>query len=93
MPCYNNDVITYYTYPKGCSTTVPSPFTLPLSSVNVYYAGPDLPNSEIETGETITVALQKIDEKLTPSEIVAAVIAAIGSDNDLRVALCTALNC
>jgi len=61
MPCYNEDVIVYTTYPPGCRTTVPSPFTLPLSSTDVYYSGADLPNSSITTNELLTTALQKID--------------------------------
>lgn len=93
-PCYKgNDLITYYTYPKGCSSSSSGPFTLPLSSDNLYYSGPNLPNSEIETLDTVTVSLQKLDFKLTPSELVAAIITAIEDDDDLRAALCTALNC
>lgn len=93
-PCYKgNDLITYTTYPKGCTTSTAGPFTLPLSSANVYYSGPNLPNSEIETLDTVTVSLQKLDYKLTPSELVAAIITAIEGDDDIRTALCAALNC
>ncbi len=93
-PCYKgNDIITYTTYPKGCTTSTPSAFTLPISSDNLYYSGANLPNSEIETLDTITDSLQKLDFKLTPSELVAAIIVAIEADDDLRVALCAALNC
>lgn len=95
-PCYKGeDVIVYTTYPKGCTSSSPSTtgYSLPISSSDLYYSGPNLPNSEIETTDNITVSLQKIDVKLTPSELVAAVISAIQADDTLRVALCTALNC
>lgn len=92
MPCYDK-LITYTTYPKGCSTSTPSPLTLPIRSEDVYYSGPNVPNSGTNTEDTVTVAIQKLDNKLAPSEIVAAVIAAIQADDDLRAALCAALNC
>src|SRR5687768_6299701 len=64
MPCYGAGVTVYTTYPAGCSITEPSPFTLPLSSDDVIYTGANLPYSGIQTEDTITDAIQKIDEKL-----------------------------
>mgnify|MGYP001611156594 FL=1 len=93
MPCYCSDVVVLTTYPKGCSTSVPSPYTLPLSSENVYYSGANLPYTGIQTTDLLTVAIQKIDAKLSPEEITNAVIAAIEADDMLRAALCAALNC
>lgn len=62
MPCYNT--IVYTTYPKGCATTEPSPFSLPLASDDLYYAGPNLPYTGIQTEDELTVALQRIDVKI-----------------------------
>lgn len=64
MPCYGNGVIVYTTYSKGCTTTEESPYTLPLSSENVYYAGSNLPYTGIQTEDTLTDALQKIDDTI-----------------------------
>lgn len=47
----------YYLYPDNC-------IALPIQSTNLVYDGPNLPCSGIRTCNTITVALQKIDEKL-----------------------------
>lgn len=88
MPCYNNGVIVYTTYPAGCGTYTPSPFTLPLPSDDLYYAGPNLPYTGINTEDTITVALQKIDEQLSPEAIFDLLIAAIDNNPSLKVILC-----
>lgn len=93
MPCYTEGYVVLTTYPRGCTTTEPSPYTLPLSSGNVYYSGPNLPYTGIQTTDLLTVALQKIDAALAPAALVAAVIAAIEADDSLRADLCTALNC
>ena len=61
MPCYDNNVIVYTTYPAGCASTSGGPFTLPLPSDDVYYSGPALPNSGIETNDILTEVLQKLD--------------------------------
>lgn len=93
MPCYNENVIVYTTYPAGCQTTTPGPFTLPFSSDDLYYAGPNLIYAGIDTSDSLTVAIQKIDEKLSPTELINLIITAIEGDESLRTALCTALNC
>lgn len=46
-----------YLYPNTC-------IALPIQSTNLIYDGPNLPCSGIRTCNTLTVALQKIDEKL-----------------------------
>lgn len=63
MKCY--ETITYKTYPKGCITTESSPFSLPLSSDNIYYAGANLPYTGIQNETDLTEALQKIDQLLS----------------------------
>lgn len=65
MPCYRtNDLVVYYTYPKGCTTSQPSPYTLPLSSDDLIYTGPNLPYTGIQTDDELTEALQRIDAKI-----------------------------
>jgi|SRR5687768_3009261 len=93
MPCYTEGYVVLTTYPRGCTTTEPSPYTLPLSSANVYYAGANLPYTGIQTTMSLTEAIQRIDATLAPAALVAAVIVAIQEDDTLRAALCTALNC
>src|SRR5687767_15382500 len=89
MPCYGtNDVIVYTTYPKGCTSSVPSPYSLPISSNDLFYAGPNLPYTGIQTNDDITEALQKIDVLLSPASIFDLFIAAIDNDPALKALLC-----
>jgi hypothetical protein len=50
-------ITQYYASPDSC-------IALPIQSTNLVYDGPNLPCSGIRTCNTLTVALQKIDEKL-----------------------------
>ncbi len=93
MPCYGADLVVYTTYPAGCASSTPGPFTLPLSSDDLIYSGPPLVYAGIDTNDTLTVSIQKIDEKLSPTELINLIITAIEGDDSLRSALCTALNC
>src|SRR5690348_11985145 len=52
MPCY--ETIVYKTYPKGYTTSEPSPFSLPLSSDDITYSGPNLPYTGIQTDTELT---------------------------------------
>lgn len=89
MPCYRtNDLVVYYTYPKGCSTSQPSPYTYPTYSDDLIYAGPNLPYTGINTDDVITEALQKIDIKLNPTVIFDLFIAAIDNNPALKTILC-----
>lgn len=90
MSCYEGgDVRVYYTYPKGCSTSQPSPTTIPLSSDNVFYAGPNLPYTGIQTEMTLTEALQRVDVLLNPEIIFDLFIAAIDNNPSLKALLCS----
>ena len=89
MPCYKgNDVIVYTTYPKGCTTSEPSPYTFPISTDNLSYTGPNLPYTGIQTNDDLTEAIQKIDVLLNPEEIFAALIVAIDNNPALKTQLC-----
>ena len=93
MPCYQgNDVKVYTTYPKGCTTSTPSPYTFPLSSDDLYYAGPNLSYTGIQTEDTITVVLQKLDEYFKPESIFDLFITAINNDPALKAILCTKIS-
>jgi len=91
MPCYNEGLVVYTTWPAGCNTYTAYPFTTPISSEYLYYSGANLPYSGIQTEDTITVALQKIDVKLNPEEIFAAFIAAIDNNPTLKAEFCAKL--
>lgn len=58
MPCPTS----YLT--NGCYVYPSNTIALPIQSTNLVYDGPNLPCSGIRTCNTLTVALQKIDEKL-----------------------------
>jgi hypothetical protein len=90
MSCFGKsvDAIVYTTYPKGCETESPSPTTLPIGSNNLFYSGPNLPYTEIETLDNLSVALQKIDLKLSPTSIFNLLISAIHNDPSLKIILC-----
>lgn len=88
MPCYSpqrDELIIYKTYPKGCGC---GPIPSIILSDYVEYSGPILPNTEITTQDTLTVALQKIDDKLTPEQLFQAVVAAIQSNPTLKTQFC-----
>ena len=92
MPCYDNSTIVYTTYPAGCSgCTGCGTITLPISSSYLFYGGANLPYSGVSTEDTLTVALQKIDERLSDANIFESLIAAIINDPALKARLCAEL--
>src|SRR5690242_20397292 len=90
MPCY--ETIVYKTYPKGYTTSEPSPFSLPLSSDDITYSGPNLPYTGIQTDTELTEALQKIDLLLNPTSIFALFISAIDNNPSLKALLCSKIS-
>jgi hypothetical protein len=97
MPCYDNpsSVIVYTTYPAGCSSCYGSNnncVALPISSAYLYYGGPNLPYSGVNTEDTLTVALQKIDDRISDVNIFEAFMAAIINDAELKARLCEQLS-
>lgn len=88
MPCYGGNVKVYYTYPF-CSTSQRCPTTLAISSNNLYYTGPNLPYTGIQTDDSLTVALQKIDVQLNPEEIFDLFITAIDNNPSLMSIFCS----
>lgn len=93
MPCYKgNDLIVYTTYPKGCTSSSPSCNSYPISSDNLIYTGSNLSNIGGNTNDTFTVMIQKINEKLSPEEILENIISILNSNPTLKTALCEALS-
>jgi len=72
MDCYD----AYYHPPGVCNSNT------------VLYVGPNLPNSGINTNNSLTVALEKIDNKLSAESI----LDAIAADPTLKAQLCAIIN-
>lgn len=67
MPCFSNtpsscgcEGVVYTTYPSGCNSECN-----PISSDCVTYTGASLINSAIESGDDLTVAIQKLDQMIS----------------------------
>lgn len=86
MPCYNVPVVVYTTYPSTC--TIPIFAGYPISSDLITYVGPNLPCSGTLNNDFLTVALQKIDEKICPQTMAQAIIDAITTNSELAAAFC-----
>jgi hypothetical protein len=73
MDCWE----AYYHPPGGAPT-----------SNNVPYVGPNLPNSGVNTNNSLTVALEKIDSKMDA----ATILNAIAASPTLKAQLCAIIN-
>jgi len=78
----------YAQFPKKCKCSSDCAET---RSEEVYYSGPNLPNTGINTEDTITLALQKIDNKLSPENLIAYIVDILNTNPTLKNDLCTAL--
>jgi hypothetical protein len=63
-----------------------------INSTNVKYSGANLPNTGIDTNDSLTLALQKIDNDLDPTLLAQAILTAIGNSVQLKTALCSLLS-
>lgn len=88
MPCYQNDVIVYTKYPRGCGC---DPITLPLSSDDILYTGPNLPYTGIQTNTDLSTALQRIDNLLSPEELIGYIVSILDTNPTLKADLQAAL--
>lgn len=77
-------------YPKKCNVGWFAGY--PIKSDLLCYNGPNLPNTGINTGNTLTLALEKIDLYLTPESLVQTLIQMIQSNPSLNVSFCTLVN-
>lgn len=87
-PCFENTVNAYY--PQNCNNGAFAGYPIPTSAVQ--YNGPGLPNSGIDTGDILTLALQKLDNALDPVELVQTLITVINQNPSLKVMFCTLVN-
>lgn len=61
-PTYN--VICGYAVTDNCGCSTTGTTTTKYSSNNIAYEGPNLPCSSIDNNDTLTVAIQKLEEKI-----------------------------
>lgn len=83
MPCYGPEIYAFY--PKGCCN---ESLVCPVNSNIIVYSGPNLPNTGINTNDTLTVALQKIDVALSSDALINTVLTGIATNPALQVAFC-----
>jgi hypothetical protein len=84
-PCYD----AYYHPPgtQGCGPCI-------VTSTNIVYVGPNLPNSGVNNNDRLNTVLQKIDNAISPENLAIALIDAIASNPTLAVQFCTLVsNC
>jgi hypothetical protein len=82
MPCYENTVTVYTTYPPGCG-----PVTT-IGSDHIIYTGPNLPCSGVSNNDCLTTALQKIDTKICPAQLVDTILTVLETDAVARARFC-----
>ena len=87
MPCYGPEIYAFY--PKGCCN---ESLVCPVNSDIIIYSGPNLPNTGINTNDSLTVALQKIDEALSSDALINTVLTGLATNPSLRVAFCALVN-
>lgn len=83
MPCYGAEVYAFY--PRGCCG---EPLTCPVNSDIVIYSGPNLPSTGINTNDSLTIALQKIDVALSSDVLINTFLTGLATNPALQVAFC-----
>jgi hypothetical protein len=58
----------------------------------VEYSGPNLPQSGIQTHDCLTLAIEKIDNKLDPTALAQSILTAIANNVQLKSILCNILS-
>lgn len=87
-PCYNYGGTVVY--PRGCGIDPCTAFKT--GTDLVFYNGANLPCSGVNTCDSLTVALQKFDEKVCPEAIAQALFSALSNNLSLRNMFCTFVN-
>lgn len=88
MPCYPT-TISYY--PPGCENEMVFK-GYPITSTLVCYAGPILPVSGITSGDSLSVALAKLDNQLSPTELVINFISVLETNPSLFNLFCSVIS-
>lgn len=92
-PCYSTqNAYTYATFSNSCNCGCNNTNCATISSENIYYKGAILPNTGMINKEILTVALQKIDQKLDPISLITLIVNTLNTNPVLKAALCTALS-
>ena len=81
MPCFAEETTIYY--PVGCG-----PAHIYPTSNTVVYVGPNLPDTGINTMDSLTTALEKIDSHINAETILSMLTAAIATNPTLKAEFC-----
>lgn len=86
-PCYSNGTVVY---PRGCGI---DPCHAHKTGTDlVFYNGANLPCVGVDTCDSVTLALQKIDQKLCPEALALAILGAIANNVSINNMFCTLVN-
>jgi hypothetical protein len=86
-PCYSHGTVVY---PTGCG--IDPCYTHKTGTDLVFYNGANLPCVGVDTCDSVTLALQKIDQKLCPDALALAVLGSITNNLSIRNMFCALVN-
>ncbi len=86
-PCYSHGTVVY---PRGCG--IDPCYTHKTGTDLVFYNGANLPCVGVDTCDSVTLALQKIDQKLCPDALALAVLGSITNNLSIRNMFCALVN-
>lgn len=91
MSCTNCTPVTVSsTTPRSCG--IDPCFAHKTSTDLVFYTGDPLPCTGIDKCDSVTLGLQKIDEKLCPEAVAQAIFTAISQNPSLLAMFCNIVN-
>jgi hypothetical protein len=86
MPCFGP--VKGPVYPEGMG-----PCTIPcVDAQYIIYEGPNLPCTGINTSTNLQVALEKIDEKVCPENILTSILLLLQTDPTFKATFCSIVN-
>jgi hypothetical protein len=86
-PCYSHGTVVY---PRGCGI---DPCHVHKTGTDlVFYNGANLPCVGVDTCDSVTLAFQKIDQKLCPDALALAVLGSITNNLSIRNMFCALVN-
>ena len=86
-----NPFVVNTVYPKKCNNGWSSA-GYPISTNLICYNGPNLPNTGINTGDNLTLVLEKIDAELDPINLAETLLQTIATNVSLLTAFCEIAN-
>lgn len=84
MPCYQTGPV----YPEGMGPCPP----VCLDASQIVYNGNNLPCSGVNTGDSLDIALEKIDSKICPEYVLNAILILIRVNPTFHVQFCELVN-